>query len=356
MSIVPALYMHWAKSRPHAPIDLALSNVHACTLDDLPGAREALDLDGRNDDGYPPLLEAIGARYGVPSSQVASAIGTSGANFLACLAVVERGDEVLVEAPAYDPLLAIVASLGARVRRFERRFEDRFALDPDRVASALTPATKLVIVTQPHNPSGAMSDDEAIERIAAEACRHGAWVLVDEVYLDAARGCGARPAALVAENIISTNSLTKSYGLAPLRCGWAIAEAAMAERIRRARDIVDGTGSIPAERLSVVAFEHLERLAERARGILEPNARTSRQWLEATTRLEGFVSGGTVAFPRLRRGGDASQFCERLWRVSGVAVVPGRFFEAPAHFRIGLGVPPDVLAKGLEKLSAVLDS
>src|SRR5512132_2850201 len=128
-----APYMEWAKSRPHVATDLALSNVLACTAADLEGAAAALDFSGENDNGFPPLLEAIAARYGVNADRVATAIGTSGANFLVGLALIERGQDVLVERPAYDPLLGIPRALGANVVRFDRRFEDRFAIDPDAV-------------------------------------------------------------------------------------------------------------------------------------------------------------------------------------------------------------------------------
>jgi hypothetical protein len=290
----------------------------------------------------------------VTADRVATAIGTSGANFLVALALIAPGDDVLVESPAYDPLLAICRVRGANTVRFERRLEDRFSVDPDRVKRAITPATRLIVLTHPHNPSGGLTPDDHLLAIANLAARHDAVVLVDEVYLDAARGCGTPPAALLADNVVSTNSLTKSYGLAPLRCGWAIASPEIAERIRRARDIVDGTGSIPAERLSVVAFEHLERLAARARAILQPNVTTFEAFLHGAPALEGFVRHGTVAFPRLRSGADATAFAERLLRDHDTAVVPGRFFEAPAHFRVGLGVPQETLLRGLESLSACL--
>lgn len=349
-----APYMQWAKSRPHAATDLALSNVLACSADDLEGAATALDFSGQNDNGFPPLLDAIAARYGVRADRVATAIGTSGANFLVGLALIGRGQDVLVERPAYDPLLGIARALGARVVRFDRRFEDRFAIDPDVVRRALTPATRLIVVTQPHNPSGGLTPDDVLARIAADAARQGAYVLVDEVYLDAARGCGAPPAARLAENIISTNSLTKSYGLATLRCGWAIASPAVAELIRRARDVVDGTGSLPAERLSVLAFQQLERLAARAQAVLEPNVRALRGFIEHTPALQGFVEHGTVAFPRLASGADAEAFAAKLMREYQTAVVPGRFFEAPSHMRIGVGIAADDLQRGLHNLTAAL--
>jgi hypothetical protein len=136
-----APYMEWAKTRPRPAWDLAGSNLLGCTLDDLPEAREALELSGSNDDGYVPLVEAIARRYGVAADRLALATGTSGANFLACAALLEPGDQVLMERPGYDPLIAAATMAGATVTRFERRFEDRYALDPDAVRAAITPAS-----------------------------------------------------------------------------------------------------------------------------------------------------------------------------------------------------------------------
>jgi aspartate/methionine/tyrosine aminotransferase len=353
---IAAPYMAWAKSRPHVGFDLALSNVLACTIDDLRDTADALDFEGHNDNGYPPLLDAIAGRYGVATDRIATAIGTSGANFLAALALVATGDDVLVESPVYDPLPGICLALGANVVRFERRFEDRFAIDPDRVKHAMTPRTRLVIVTHPHNPSGGVTPDEYLAAVARTAEANGAFVIVDEVYLDAARGASTAPAAQLAGNIVTTNSLTKSYGLAPLRCGWAIAAAPIAERVRRARDIVDGSGPIPAERLAVIAFSQLDGLAARAQAILQPNVAAFRAFLERTPALQGFVQHGTVAFPRLSSGRDSTAFADRLLLEHDTAVVPGRFFEAPSHFRVGLGISHAALTEGLARISALLDA
>src|SRR6185369_3283072 len=134
-----APYMEWAKTRPHPDIDLAGSNILACTLDDLPGAREAIALQGDNDTGYRPLMEAIAARYGVSADRVTTAGGTSGANFLVFAALLDPGDDVLVERPGYDPLLGAARMFGAVTTRFDRRFEEGYALDPDRVRHAMTP-------------------------------------------------------------------------------------------------------------------------------------------------------------------------------------------------------------------------
>lgn len=346
--------MAWAKSRPVPRFDLAGSNVLACSIEDLAGARDALDLSGRNDEGYEPLLNAIARQYGVRPDQVTTAQGTSGANFQVCAALLEAGDDVLVERPGYDPLLGAPRLLGARVLRFDRAREDGYALDPGRVKAAMTPGTKLIVITSAHNPTGAIADAASLAAVGELAARSGAHVLVDEVYLDAA-GTQVRPAALLGDMFISTSSLTKSYGLASLRCGWTLSSPAVAERIRRARDVIDGTGSMVAERLAVLAFEQLPRLRERAQSLLAANRELVRTFSRDCAALDWVLSaGGTVMFPRIKGVDDAGPFVERLLSAHQTAVVPGRFFDAPAHFRVGFGGATDTVRGGLEALKAAL--
>jgi len=354
MARARAPYMEWAKGRPRPRIDLAGSNLLACNLDDLPGARNALDLSGESPDGYGPLLSAISTRYGVPADHVATAGGCSGANFLACAALLEAGDDVLIEAPAYDPLVAAAEMLGARPRFFQRRIEENFALDPAAIGEALKPATRLVIVSNPHNPSGVLAPNEAMGALARLADRTGVRVLVDEVYLDTIFDRRPRPAATASPAFISSNSLTKAYGLSALRCGWTLADAETTERIRRARDIVDVSGPIPAERLALVAFGNLDLLAERARGIIEPNRRLFARFLAEQPSLQCAPSAATIAFPRFSDGRDSGPFVRRLFEQHGVAVAPGSFFGIPSHFRVSLGGSPSLLREGLEAIGRCL--
>jgi hypothetical protein len=153
---------------------------------------------------------------------------------------------------------------------------------------------------------------------------------------------------------ISTNSLTKAYGLASLRCGWALASPDITEKIRRARDVVDVWGPMPADRLSVVAFENIERLADRARRIVESNAPLVASFLAGTDELECTPSHATIAFPRFADGRDAGPFVERLFTERGVAVVPGAFFDSPSHFRISFGGETEPLQRGLAAIAASL--
>lgn len=379
-----APYMEWAKTRPSPRFDLAGSNVLTCSIDELTGARDAVALEGRNDNGYVPLVESIAARYGVLPAQVTTAQGASGANFLVCAALLEPGDEVLVERPGYDPLLGAPRLLGAGVVRFDRDFAGGFALDPDRVRRALTPRTRLIIITSPHNPTGVVVDDDALDEVGRIAAAQGAHVLVDEVYLDASGAAEeirlkpdatdtAPPKPDASASVVSglsrtltaagrgdvfltTSSLTKSYGLAGLRCGWILSSAAVAERLRRARDVIDGSGSIVTERLATLAFSQLDRLIARSAALLAVNGPLVRTFLHARSELEVVEPrGGTVVFPRLRDVADTSRFADRLLNERATAIVPGHFFEAPAHFRVGFGGATDALRGGLAALTAALD-
>ncbi len=349
-----APYLEWAKTRPSADYDLAGSNILACALDDLEDPSAAVQLSGANDNGYAPLMEAIAARYRTRASRVTTAGGTSGANFLVCAALLESGDEVLVERPGYDPLLSAARMFGARTIRFERRFEDGFALDPDRVRAAMTPRTRLIMVTHPQNPTGAAVDDTALDEIGRLAERAGAHVLVDEVYRDISTASGP-PAANRGDVFITTSSLTKSYGLSSLRSGWVLASEPLTYRLHRAREVVDGTGSIVAERLAALAFAQLDRLTARARALLDRNRSLAHEFLTSRSELEWIPFTGTVVFPRIRGVSDTTAFADRLMQERRTAVVPGSFFEAPAHFRLGFGGETTKIQAGLDRLGAALD-
>lgn len=348
-------YMEWAKNRPAPAVDLAGSNLLACTLEDLPGGRDAVDVAGESPNGYAPLVSAIAERYGVRSENVASGVGCSGANFLALASLVDAGDEVLFEAPGYDPIAAAAEMLGARVTRFERRFEDGYRLDPGRIANALTARTRVIVFSNPHNPSGALASPEDVAEVGRLAEARGVMALADEVYLDLVAPDAPPPAATLSRAYVSTNSLTKAYGLSSLRCGWVLAAADVAESIRRARDVVDVSGPIPAERLSALAFRRLPDLAARAHGIVGRNAPLVSAFLASRPELEWVAPRATIAFPRFRDGRDASPFVRRLFEEHGVAVVPGSFFDAPSHFRIAFGGATTALERGLAAIRAVLD-
>jgi aspartate/methionine/tyrosine aminotransferase len=325
-------------------------------VEDLPQARERLELDAFHEEGYEPLLEAIAARNGVAVDQVSVATGASGANFLACGALLRPGDEVLVERPVYDPLLAIPRFLGASIRRFDRVFEDGFQVDPERVAAAVTPRTRLIMITNLHNPTGALTTLDRLAAVGEVAEKVGARVLVDEVYLESVPGEPQPTAARLSHSFISSSSLTKAYGLSGLRAGWVLAAPDLAERIRRVRDIVDGVGVFPSELLALIAFENLAALRKRARGILDPNFKLLHEFMSTRGDLEWVQpGGGSVCFPRIRGLEDVGPFVKLLRERYDTGVVPGYFFEAPGHFRVALGGKREILEGGLKRLGDALD-
>lgn len=353
-----SVYMQWAKRHAAARYNLANSGLLGCTAEDLAPEPGDLVVNGPNADGYPPLLEAIAGRYGVAPHQVVQAPGTSGANFLAFAALVEPGDEVLVEQPAYEPLLAALEWLGARPRRFQRRRAAGWAWDPDEVAAQLASGSvRLVVLTNPHNPTSALAPAAAVAGLGRLAERAGAAVLVDEVYKDLWDD-QAPPASHVTlgPNLLATSSLTKSYGLSGLRCGWVLcADPAVAERLRRVNDLMAATHSMPSDALASAAFRHLPRLAARRRAILDPNLRLVRDFLAAHRDLLDAVlpDRAMMVFPRLRREPDSQPLHDRLRRLE-TSIVPGRFFDAPDHFRLGFAVRTEDVQQGLANLSAAL--
>jgi aspartate/methionine/tyrosine aminotransferase len=348
--------MLWAKTRSHARYNLASSGVAHYSLSGLPVRLEELELSGPSAYGYAPLQKALAAKCGVPEECVVAATGTALANHLAMAATVAPGDEVLIEQPAYEPLVALAHYFGAEVKRFERSFDEGFRVDPREVERKLTSRTRLIVLTNLYNPTSALITRDVLGRVGEAARAIGARVLVDEVYLDAMFEEAPPTAFSLGEEFIVTSSLTKAYGLSGLRCGWVLAAPALAERMWRLNDLFGVIPAHVAELLSVVALEHLDEVAARARRLIETNRRLLDAFLDARSDLECVRPNfGTVVFPRLKGGGDTEALCRLLRERYETSVVPGSFFEMPAHFRIGLGGNSETMAEGLRRVGLALD-
>jgi aspartate/methionine/tyrosine aminotransferase len=353
-------YMEWAKTRSQARYSLATSGIMNVPLAEFPLRVEELEVTTTASGyGYPPLQQRLAQYTGAPEECIVAGTGTSMANHLAMAAVLAPGDEVLIEEPAYGPLVDVAEYLGARIRRIARKFENGFGLQLDDLAAAITPATRLIVLTNMHNPSGALLSTETLRAIGDLAQRADARVLLDEVYLEMLFDQAAPfsfPLAPTSDNpFIVTSSLTKAYGLSGLRCGWILATPELAQRIWRLNDLFGSVAAHTAERMSVMAFDRLQQFQDRARAILKRNRPLLDAFLDSRTDLECFrPAAGTVVFPRLLTG-DAAGFFERLREKYETTVVPGSFFEMPEHFRIGIGGDSENLRAGLGRLSTALD-
>jgi aspartate/methionine/tyrosine aminotransferase len=353
--VMNSAYIEWAKTQSPARFNLATSGIMNYPLSELPISLADLELSGPGGYGYEPLQEALAAKCLVEPDSVVHSIGTSMANHLAMAAIIEQGDEVVIEKPAYDPLVSTARYLGASVKRFERRVEDGFSLDAREVERALSSRTRLIVLTNLHNPTGALANNETLARVQRLARDVGARVLVDEVYLEAMYERKAASAFHLGKEFVVTGSLTKAYGLSGLRCGWALAEPALAKKMWRLNDLFGNIPSHPSERLSVIALANLDRIIVRAKSLLGANRPVLDSFLDSRDDLEtAKPQFGTVAFPRLKRG-SVDEMCNLLRDKYETMVVPGKFFEMPQHFRIGIGGDPGTLAAGLARLGAALD-
>lgn len=352
---VRSVYMEWAKLRSPAPYNLAASDLSHFPLADLHVPIEALELTGPGAYGFEPLLERLALKAGVPVDCVVQAQGTSMANHLAMAALLEPGDEVLIEEPTYEALLAAAEYLGARIRRFPRRFDDGFRLDPREVERAISPRTRLIVTTNLHNPTGVRTPDSTLKLVGEIARSLGAHVLVDEVYLETCFDSPWKSAFHLGSNFIATSSLTKAYGLSGLRCGWVLAVPALAQRMWRLNDLFGVNAAHPAELLSVIALDRLPEITVRARQLLTTNRAHLKKLLDSRKDLLTIRSeAGTIAFPQLTTG-PAEAFCQLLREKYETSVVPGRFFESPTHFRIGIGGETENVREGLSRVAAALD-
>lgn len=347
-------YMHWFKVQKPVRINLSSSEVPHFRLDSLPLTIADLDLDGASHPRYAPLRERIGKRHGVATECVVGANGTSMANFLAMAALIAPGDEVLFERPAYEPMLSSARFLGADIKWIERRADNGFQLDLDQLDLAATDRTRLIVLTNLHNPTSALTGEGDLRAIGAIAERYGAHVLVDEVYLDSAVP-PRRTSAHLGPQFVITSSLTKVYGLSGLRCGWILAEPDLAERMWRLNDLFGVNQPHQSEMLSCFAFDHLEQVAASNAERLAINRGIFNEFVGSRGDLDCMkAEHGITVFPRWIRG-NTEPLHDLLRSRHDTAIVPGRWFDMPDHFRVGLGGDTELIKEGLARLGAALD-
>jgi aspartate/methionine/tyrosine aminotransferase len=352
--VMSSSYLNWAKTSSVAKYNLATSGLGNLKLRDLRVSLDDLEItDGGY--GYQPLIQSIATRYRVTPEEVVTAAGTTFANHLAMAALIKPGDEVLFEQPTYEPMLALARYLGANVKRFSRKFENGFRILPEDLESLASRNTRLIVITNLHNPSGVLIDDSGMKQIGEIARSAGARVLVDEVYIETLFEESPRTSFHLGKEFVVTSSLTKAFGLSGLRCGWIFAEPELAGRMWLLNDLFAATPVHAGERLSVVAMQQLAEIGARAQQLMDTNRQLLNDFLDTREDLEVVrPEFGTVMFPRVR-GGTSDRLCQLLREKYETSVVPGRFFEMPAHFRVGISGDTDILQAGLQRVASALD-
>jgi len=343
-------YMEWVKTSTAAKFNLANSGVKSYPLSSLPVDFSKLELTGPGAYGYRPLVEALACKCGVSTDCVATALGTSGANHLAMAVLIQPADEVLIEHPGYPLLWEAASYHGADVKFFERRAENKFAVDVDELRKLVTPKTKLIVLTNLHNPSCALLDTATLKAIGSLGPR----VLVDEVYLDLLYENAPKTSFKLGEQFIVTNSLTKVYGLSGVRCGWVLAAPEIVKKIYRLNDLFGVNNPYVTDQISCVALAHLPEIARWSKELLAKHRAIANDFLAATQALETEpLTAGTVIFPRVPVPVD--KLCHLLREKYETVITPGDFFGAPDRVRIGIGGETATFSEGLARVGQALN-
>jgi aspartate/methionine/tyrosine aminotransferase len=284
--------------------------------------------------------------------------GAIGANHLVYETLIEAGDVVVAVVPTYQQHTAIPASIGAEVRTVALREAEGWRLDLDELAAAARGAT-LIAITNPNNPTGALLDAAAMDAIVAIADREGAWILADEVYRGLDQdGDGTSPSFVDRyPRTIAVGSMSKAFSLAGLRLGWLAAPPEIIERVSRHRDYSVISVGMVDDLLAALALEHVDAMLARNRAIVRGNLAMLDAWVAEEPRVS-YVrpASGTTALLRIDAPMPSEAFCRRLLEAEGVLFVPGAAFEIEGTVRIGYANEPEVLAAGLERTTAFLES
>lgn len=299
-------------------------------------------------------VAALAQRYSVAEDYIVCATGASSAFRMTLRALLSPGDHVLMERPGFDLLTSLTRRAGGRCSYFTRRAPD-FELRPDEITAEMRPDTRLIVLTHLHNPSGAAANPESLKTLAAAAQRQNALVIVDEVYADFTCDGVCRPAAALAGNIISVNSLTKVYGLHGLRFGWSLAAPDVAATIRDANDGDESNLSKLSHAVAALVLENLEPFEQHWRDILartRPVLARHAETMAAENLIQGAIPpDGCMYFPKVCDVQDSAELAEWLWRTHDVLVAPGELFGLPGHVRIGFGDDADRLDHDLRRFA-----
>lgn len=351
MQIEPfAIEQFYERWEFRAELMLSSSDCETLAVSDLlalePDALErltALRLGYTEVPGSLELRSAIAESYEASGPQdILSLAAAEEGIFLAYHALLAAGDHAVVEAPCYGSAIEVARSTGARVDLWRRRQEDGWAHDIAALERMLKPATKLIYINSPHNPTGTQMARATFDRVLELASERGAVVLSDEVYRGLEHDPADRlPAACDAySRAISLGTVSKAHGLPGLRIGWlAGRDAELIARIREMKLYTTICSSAPSELLVALALRHAEHLVERSRSRVLANLPLLEGFLARRPDMFSWVrpSAGPIGFAQVSGVADVERWCEEIAASAGVLLLPGAVYGEPRHVRFGYG-------------------
>jgi aspartate/methionine/tyrosine aminotransferase len=305
------------------------------------------DLHGANE--FKQILMEI---YGCEFDNIVTTSGGTQANCLVFLSTLNKKDEFIIEQPGYQPMWLTPEMMGARKIPWPRRFEDGFRLNVDALEDLITNRTKLIVLTNPNNPTGVVADRELeIKKVAEIAQDKGIYVLIDEIFIDGADK--PQVSAYGLPNVIITSSMTKVYGLGGQRTGWIIAPQEIASECQHAKSHTNGSSSYLGEMMNAYALRNARKvLLQRFNKLSISNFQILSKWMEANQDIVEWVlpHGGIMCFPRYRVDMSSIELCQKLLDDHKVMVNPGEYFNMDGHIRLGYACPEDILRNGLDAM------
>jgi aspartate/methionine/tyrosine aminotransferase len=346
--------------------DMSESGVRPLTLREM--VDMGFDLDGfmnqplgySQSNGTIELRAGIAAHYpGATLEQIEVTNGTSEANYLIALSQLRPGDEVAMEVPNYMQMPGVARSLGATVRTFRLRQDTGWEPDWDEFERAVTPKTRLLYLSNPNNPTGAVLSDEAMTRIVGRCEQTGTWILADEVYLGAEID---RPRTRsfwgISERVIVTSGLSKAYGIPGVRIGWMVGPEALVHECWTQHDYLTIGPNKMSDRIARVAVQAGNREAcyRRTRDILRHNLPIVRDWVAS---FDGRLTwrepqAGAIGLMQYSSDVPSLEIADRIRTNQSTLIVPGSHVGLEGHLRIWLGGREDFLREGLRRIGVEL--
>jgi aspartate/methionine/tyrosine aminotransferase len=329
------------------PYNLSESGVHPLTLNALAELSGVTDIGETllgygQSNGSDVLRSRVARLYdGCNESCVVATNGSAEANLIALWELVRPGDAIAIVVPTYMQTYGLAQNFGVQVREIRLREDSGWQPDPADITAAIDERTRVVIVTNPNNPTGAILKDEARAAIVGAAQRAGAWILADEVYRGAELDGVHTPSFFGGyERVIATGSLSKAYGLPGLRLGWAIASAEKCTRLWARKDYLTISPGELTDRIGAIALDPQvrPRILERTRRYLNEGVTVLEHWLdEMGTFTYRRPDAGAILYARYDFPVNSSTMAEQLRAEHGVLIVPGDHFGMDHFVRIGFG-------------------